>query len=48
LEDIEYITKKIIENRQHSINHRNEIREYAMENFAWSSIIRKYIRECIM
>lgn len=48
LEDIEYITQKIIENREYSINHRNEIREYAMEKFAWSSIIQKYIRECLM
>ena len=36
LEDIEYITQKIIENREYSISHRNEIREYAMEKFAWS------------
>jgi len=48
LEDVEYITQKIIENREHSISHRNEIREYAMEKFAWSSIIRKYIQECLM
>lgn len=48
LEDIEYITQKIIENREHSISRRNEIREYAMEKFAWSSIIQKYIRECLM
>ena len=48
LEDIEYITQKIIENREQSITRRNEIREYAMEKFAWSSIIQKYIRECLI
>lgn len=48
LEDIEYITQKIIENREQSISRRNEIREYAVEKFAWSSIIRKYIRECLI
>ena len=48
LEDIEYIRNKIIENRNYSINHRVEIREYALQKFAWSNIIQKYIQECLV
>lgn len=44
LDDIEYIEEKIKENREYSVNNRNEIREYALANFSWDSIITKYIK----
>jgi len=44
LNDIEYIEEKIKENREYSVNNRNEIREYALANFSWDSIIKKYIK----
>lgn len=43
LDDIEYIDEEIKKNREYSINHRDEIREYALANFSWESIIKKYI-----
>jgi len=43
LNDIIYIEEKIKENREISLSHRNEIRQYALENFAWSIIVDKYI-----
>jgi hypothetical protein len=43
LDDLEYIRSKIQENRSVSVTMRDEIREYALANFAWSAIIKKYI-----
>ena len=39
--DIEYIESKIIENRNYSINNRQEIKEYS-KNFDWKNVITKY------
>jgi len=41
--DLDFISQKIKENRAVSISARSQIREYAMEKFAWSSIIKKYL-----
>lgn len=43
LDDLEYIRSKIIENRLISIAMRDKIRQYALDNFAWSTIINKYL-----
>jgi len=43
LDNLEYVGAKIKENRAISVSKREEIRQYALANFAWSSIIKKYI-----
>jgi glycosyltransferase involved in cell wall biosynthesis len=43
LNDIEYISQKIIENREYSVEHREEIRKYALENFSYEVIINKFL-----
>jgi len=43
LDDLEYISEKINENRDASVAMRPEIRQYALDNFAWSTIIKKYL-----
>jgi glycosyltransferase involved in cell wall biosynthesis len=47
LNDMQYVYRTILENRLTSIKMRKEIREYAMENFAWNTIIKKYIDTCL-
>ena len=41
INDIEYIEKHVIMNREYSINHRQEIRDYA-KKFDWPEIFNKY------
>jgi len=41
ISDIEYIESKIIENRNYSLEHRQEIKEYSKQ-FQWKTIIEKY------
>jgi len=41
INDIEYIESVVIENREYSISHREEILQYS-KNFEWSNIIKKY------
>ena len=43
LDDLEYISEKIKENRDISVRIRAEIRQYALDNFAWSAIIKNYL-----
>jgi glycosyltransferase involved in cell wall biosynthesis len=43
LDDLEYINNEIILNRNISINKREEIRNYALQNFSWNNIINKYL-----
>ena len=43
LDDIDFVTSEIQKNRRISIQKRSEIREYALENFAWNKIIDKYL-----
>jgi glycosyltransferase involved in cell wall biosynthesis len=39
--DINFIQNEIIKNKNYSINHRNEIREYSKQ-FEWKNLIEKY------
>lgn len=41
IDDVEFIENEIIKNRNYSINHRNEIKEYSKQ-FEWKNIIKKY------
>jgi glycosyltransferase involved in cell wall biosynthesis len=47
LSDLQFVYRKIVENRLTSIQMRQEIHEYAMDNFAWGKIIEKYIETCL-
>jgi glycosyltransferase involved in cell wall biosynthesis len=47
LSDLQFVYRKILENRLTSIQMRQEIHEYAMDNFAWGKIIEKYIETCL-
>ena len=39
--DIDYIEKQMVQNREYSIKHRQEIREYG-ESFVWDRVVEKY------
>ena len=41
IKDLEYIEKKIIENREYSLQHRKDIIEYS-KNFDWIKILKNY------
>ena len=41
IKDIDYVEGQIIRNREYSIKHRDEIREYAKQ-FEWKSVLQKY------
>ena len=41
IKDIEYVEEQIIKNRKYSIEHREEIREYA-RSFEWKTVIQNY------
>jgi glycosyltransferase involved in cell wall biosynthesis len=43
LEDISFIEEKIKENREVSINMRNEIRQFAIDNFSWEKLVKLYV-----
>uniref|UniRef100_A0A6C0ERS5 Glycosyltransferase n=1 Tax=viral metagenome TaxID=1070528 RepID=A0A6C0ERS5_9ZZZZ len=47
LNDLQFVYRKIIENRLICIEMRQEIHQYAMDNFAWGKIIEKYIETCL-
>ena len=42
LEDVDYIKEQIEENREISLSMRNEIRQYAIDNFSWESLVKLY------
>jgi len=44
LDDISFVTEAIINNRVISVKMREQIREYALTEFAWSAIIDKFIQ----
>lgn len=44
LNDLNYIQKKINENRVISLNNRENIRKYALDNFSWNNIIFLYLQ----
>lgn len=41
--DLNYIRGVIETNRQQSLLHRDEIRQYAIKNFAWENVVKQYI-----
>ncbi len=41
ISDIDYVEQKIIENREYSIKHREEIVEYSKQ-FEWKEVLKKY------
>lgn len=43
LNDLKYVEEMIKKNREISVNMRDEIRKYALENFSWKKVIEKYI-----
>jgi len=43
LEDIEYVSNIINTNRKISLSMREEIRRYALENFSWNVIVKKFL-----
>ena len=44
LDDISFVTEAIINNREISVKMREQIREYALTEFAWSAIIDKFLQ----
>ena len=46
ISDVEYVEKHIIENREYSIAHREEIMEYGKE-FDWVNVIEKHYLPCV-
>jgi glycosyltransferase involved in cell wall biosynthesis len=43
LDDINYVSQKIKENRDYSVENREQIRNYALENFSYEVIINKFL-----
>lgn len=43
INDLEYVSEVIKNNREISIQHREEIRDYALGAFSWKSLIKDYI-----
>lgn len=41
IKDISYVESEIIKNREYSLSHRDEIREYS-RNFEWKNILQKF------
>lgn len=44
LSDIDYVKSVIEENRKESLARRQEIREYALADFSWASVLEKYVK----
>jgi len=44
LNDISFVEKKIKENREISITMRDDIREFAVNNFSWEGLIKLYVQ----
>jgi glycosyltransferase involved in cell wall biosynthesis len=42
INDIEYVSRIIVENREKSLSMRKEIREYVIKNFSWTKIVSDY------
>jgi len=41
--DLNYIRGVIETNRQQSLLHREEIRQYGITNFAWENVVKHYL-----
>jgi len=48
LDNLIYVKEQIKINKEYSINNRNKIREYALENFDWSIIIDNYLKHILI
>jgi len=44
LNDLNYVSSAIKENREVSMNMRQQIREYGVDNFSWENIVKPYIQ----
>ena len=44
LNDISFVEEKIRENREISITMRDDIREFAVNNFSWEGLIKLYVQ----
>ena len=44
LNDLDYVRTKIEENRQVSLAMRDQIRDYAIENFSWEKLVKLYVQ----
>jgi len=42
LEDLDYVSKCLIENREISLSMKEEISQYGIENFSWNELIKTY------
>jgi len=42
LEDIKYVEEKIKENREVSLNMRDDIRQFGIDNFSWEKLVKLY------
>lgn len=43
LNDLDYVSKCLIENREVSISMRSQIIEYGIQNFSWEKLIKSYV-----
>jgi glycosyltransferase involved in cell wall biosynthesis len=43
IKDINYVSELILSNQKKSLSLRREIRNYGIENFSWSRIIKRYL-----
>lgn len=43
LNDLDYVRKCLIENREVSISMRSQIIEYGIQNFSWEKLIKSYV-----
>ena len=44
LEDIYYVTCEVEKNRIESLRYRKQIREYALKNFSWEVVVKKFMQ----
>lgn len=45
IKDLNYVSSKLKENREISVNKRQDIRKYAEENFDWNIIVNEYLKK---
>lgn len=47
LNDLDYVNKCLIENREISLYMRKEIMQYGIQNFSWKKIIKSYVEDIV-
>ena len=45
--DVAFVEAEIVRNREISLRHREQIREYGIENFSWEKLIPRYADLCL-